>query len=439
MSDLNDLNKPTPTDTEPNVLDTLRAHLVRAITWAGYSATANKVAGLMSATTEAVVGGGRSMRLYRRNDANTADEEIVSLPGVIVGGASGTVSVTGDQTIDGTKTFSTAPVLQGVMTGTGGGGQDSNTRYGKNALVSNTTGYSNTAIGRTALYSNTTGANNTGLGAYALWMNTTGADNTAVGASALSSNTTGSDNVAFGVGALDDNTTGYSNTAIGESALLFNTTGYNNTAVGQGALTSYLGTGQINCMGLGFGAVVTGNNQVQLGNSSTTTYVYGTVQNRSDLLDKTDVRDTLLGLDFINALRPVDYRWDMREDYRPERPAAFAQPEPGEDATEQEISIYQEAKAAHKQAMAEWAQACRLENLVRDGSKKRSRYHHGLIAQEVKALLDAQDIEFGGYQDHSVNGGDAVKSIGYDELIAPLIKAVQQLSARVVQLESTQP
>lgn len=81
MSDLNNLSRPVTTDTEPDVLDTIRAHIIRAITWAGYASTVNKVAGMMSAVT-AAVSGGRSLRLYRRNDANTADEEIVTLPGV---------------------------------------------------------------------------------------------------------------------------------------------------------------------------------------------------------------------------------------------------------------------------------------------------------------------------------------------------------------------
>jgi hypothetical protein len=39
-------------------------------------------------------------------------------------------------------------------------------------------------------------------------------------------------------------------------------------------------------------------------------------------------------------------------------------------------------------------------------------------------------IDFGGYQDHRVKGGDDVLSLGYEELIAPLIKAVQELAAR---------
>jgi hypothetical protein len=49
------------------------------------------MAGLMSAATTAV-SGGRSLRLYRRNDANTADEEVVNLPGMSIGGNSATAT-----------------------------------------------------------------------------------------------------------------------------------------------------------------------------------------------------------------------------------------------------------------------------------------------------------------------------------------------------------
>lgn len=104
MADLNDLNRPVTTDTEPNVLDTLRAHIVRASTWSGWGSTANKVAGLMSATT-AAVSGGRSLRLYRRNAANTADEEIVSLPGVSVGGNAATASAVAWSGVTGKPAF----------------------------------------------------------------------------------------------------------------------------------------------------------------------------------------------------------------------------------------------------------------------------------------------------------------------------------------------
>lgn len=116
MSDLNDLTRPVTTDTEPNVLDTLRAHILRAATWAGYASTANKVAGLMSAVTAAVTGG-RSMRLYRRNDANTADEEVVSLPGISVGGNAASASAAQSGSTLETALAAKAPLNNAALTG----------------------------------------------------------------------------------------------------------------------------------------------------------------------------------------------------------------------------------------------------------------------------------------------------------------------------------
>ena len=156
------------------------------------------------------------------------------------------------------------------------------------------------------------------------------------------------------------------------------------------------------------------SNEVQLGNAATLAYCYGSgVISRSDARDKTDVRNTRLGLDFIKALRPVDYRWDMREDYRPE-------PSPEDDATSTNGEEVPWSVSAY----------------VHDGSKTRTRYHHGLIAQEVKMAVESVgETDFGGYQDHTVKGGDDVLSLGYTEFIAPLIKAVQQLSEMVQNLQ----
>ena len=65
---------------------------------------------------------------------------------------------------------------------------------------------------------------------------------------------------------------------------------------------------------------------------------------------------------------------------------------------------------------------------VKSHHRKRTRFHHGLIAQEVKSVMDDLGVDFGGYQDHKINGGADVLTIGYAELIAPLIKAVQELA-----------
>jgi len=305
---------------------------------------------------------------------------------VINGGTGVTTSTgTGANVLGTSPTISTPTItgnatVNGLTLGIGpGSGGDTNTVFGKSTYTGATTGAQNTYIGRLTANSSTTGNNNTAVGNQAFYQGTTGSGNTAIGSIALSGTLT-----SFA----------------------------NNTALGYGALAGL--TSFSNATGLGANTDVTGANQVQIGDASTTTYVYGTVQNRSDLRDKAEVRDTQLGLSFINALRPVDYKWDMREFYKLPMP---------EDTTD-------------KAAMAAWREACQLSNLTPDGSKKRSRYHHGLIAQEVKAVLDEQGIDFGGYQDHSVKGGEDVLSIGYDELIAPLIKAVQELTARVKELEA---
>lgn len=242
--------------------------------------------------------------------------------------------------------------------------------------------------------------------------------NTGVGYRSLYNSTGGSTNSALGYESLYRNTSGSANTAIGCSAMYSNTTGNGNTGVGYASL--FNNASYSNCSALGNGSGVTGSNQVQLGDSATTTYVYGTVQNRSDERDKTDIRDTTLGLDFIKQLRPVDYRWDMREDYRPKMP-------------DQKPN---ESDEQFKTRIAAWLETSKLSNIQRDGSKKRSRYHHGLIAQEVKKTIDEIGVDFGGFQHHLLSGGDDVMSIGYDELIAPLIKAVQELSEEVERLKA---
>jgi len=329
-------------------------------------------------------------------------------------------------------------LINEITIGRGGGNFVFNTAIGAGALLSNTSGNANTASGNSALFYNTSGSFNTSIGAGALFYNTTGSENTASGRHALSLNTTGSKNTASGRNALYFNTTGIENTASGVGALFSNTTGNNNTAVGFNALSS--NTTLSNISGLGNNAQVTASNQVQLGDSTTTTYAYGAVQDRSDIRDKTDIRDTTLGLEFVNSLRPVDFKWDMREDYRPEAPALVSKPiELKTDASDEDKAKYFEELAAYEAYIVlkdKWIEDVKLSNITHDGSKKRNRFHHGLIAQEVKLVLQSKGIDFGGLQDHSINGGDDVFSIGYIELIAPLIKAVQELSAKVEELES---
>jgi hypothetical protein len=309
-----------------------------------------------------------------------------------------------------------------------------NVGIGIGTLTNNTTGDSNTGVGRYALVSNTTGAGNTALGNRAGAAITTGSYNTIVGNEALSLNTTGGYNVAVGVSSMMQALSASHNVAIGNEALYSNTTGSSNTAVGRNAY--YSGT-YSNSSCFGNESAVTGSNQVQLGNSSTTTYVYGYVQNRSDMRDKTDIRDTELGSDFILSLRPVDYRWDYRDSYKPEKPDLFNEQEPERTEADSDASYmlklnaYNVRKQNYNRDMEEWSEAVKLKNITHDGTKKRNRYHHGFIAQEVAAT----GYEFGGYQDHSINGGDDVLTISYDELIAPMVKTFQEFDKRLQTLE----
>lgn len=280
------------------------------------------------------------------------------------------------------KTATGAAVLVGVAHQASAPESNFNTAVGADSLAHMTTGEDNVTMGLAAGYGVTSGARNVAVGTRALVGGTVGTstvENTAVGYQALYSLATGGDyNVAMGWRAGFNLAVARQNTILGYGAGRQMPSG--------AALTTV-----VNSTAIGNNARLSGSNEVQLGNSDTTTYVYGTVQNRSDLRDKADVRDTALGLDFVNALRPVDFRWDMREDY---------------------------------------------EDGARDGSKKRTRFHHGVIAQEVRDACEAAGVEFGGLQDHALNGGDDVLSIGYDELIGPLIKAVQELSARLRDLEA---
>jgi hypothetical protein len=307
-----------------------------------------------------------------------------------------------------------------------------------NALNLNIVGVDNVSLGANSLYSNSKSTVATAIvagGQYTIL--TLGTTNfTLVGASANTVGVTFTANATGGLG---------TGTVAGVAS--------NNTALGYQAL--YSNEIYQNVTGVGANTSVTGSNQVQLGDSATTTYAYGAIQDRSDIRDKADVRDTTLGLAFIESLHPVDFKWDKREDYRtqpplkPEYPVKPTQPErvdslqleeetPEDYRTrvEAEWQTMLDAFEADYKALTDvidnefavihdaWLEANKLANITHDGTHKRNRYHHGVIAQEVPA-------EFGGLQNHALKGGDDVWSVGYEEFIAPMIKAIQELSAEI--------
>jgi hypothetical protein len=356
--------------------------------------------------------------------ASTTDNAVVlwdGTDGTAIKNSGVTVNSSGNITTSGDALINN--VYIGRRTSQTGGGPDQNLIIGQSAaisLFSLGTQNLNTIVGNNA-GNGLTGASSSGnfntMFGYGAGGNGGNVSfNTFIGY-VSGSNIAGGSNVAVGHAAMQGGggNSATNNTAVGFQALYIVTTGQENTAVGYGALSN--NTTYSNSTGLGYDAEVTGSNQVQLGNSSTTTYAYGAVQDRSDARDKTEIRDTVLGLNFIMALRPRDFKWDMREDYRP--------PRPGPDATAEDWAAYNEA--------------CKLANLTHDGTHTRNRYHQGLIAQEVKQTMDAMGVDFGGYQDHTIKGGDAVLTIGYEELVAPLIKAIQELKAEFDEYKRTHP
>lgn len=299
----------------------------------------------------------------------------------------------------------------------------------------------NTATGFCAMENSLRVSNCVANGAYALRENQ-GNNNTATGMFALSVNNAGTQNTADGYSALRTLLNGSRNTAVGEFSLGSLVNGDDNTGVGLSSLRGMQdGSAAValtNATGIGANSRVSGSNQVQIGNSATTTYVYGTVQNRSDPRDKTDIRETVLGLEFIKSLVPIDFRWDMREDYIEHVEKEVEVPYTYWETVDTGVLDAYGNKLTRQVERTGYRTETVLEAVVhpRDGSRARERFHHGFDADRIRALIEESGVDFGGYQDHLITGGGDVKSLGYDEFIAPLVRAVQQLSARVEELEA---
>ena len=210
---------------------------------------------------------------------------------------------------------------------------NNNTAIGTSALASNTSGSTNTAIGADTLYLNTTGGGNTAIGPDALYFNTTGSFNTAVGKSALTVNSTGDGNTALGGSALGSNTTGIGNTALGYAALLVNTTGRNNVAIGQDALgsnTTGSGNTMINPTNStgGYNPVFNPSTQSDrfcMGSTAVTNaYIQVAWTVVSDARDKINFAPVPHGLAFVNQLKPTQFQFAVsRTDPTPHGPVRY--------------------------------------------------------------------------------------------------------------------
>jgi hypothetical protein len=204
--------------------------------------------------------------------SNTNTTQIATTAFVNTTVANKFVDLTTNQTIAGTKTFNSDLIANGLIIGKGKGQNNYNTVFGAGALnSSNANGTRNTAIGYLALtqYAGTTFDNNTGVGYFNMIGLTTGYGNTSIGAETMFNVGTASNNTGIGNQSLI-NAAGDNNVGVGARSGDGLTTGTNNTFVGTQARTTSAGATISNATALGYGAVVTENNTIQLGNLGVT-------------------------------------------------------------------------------------------------------------------------------------------------------------------------
>jgi hypothetical protein len=262
----------------------------------------------------------------------------------------------------------------------------SNTAVGGDSMAANTTGLLNVAVGTATLDANTSGERNTALGIQALGVNTTGGYNTACGERALDANTTASNNSALGSEALGACTEGHSNTAAGFQAGFAITTGDNNIMIGY----------QAGISGSPGGAISTANNILSLGDENIATaniQVDWTVA--SDKRDKTDVESLNMGLDFINKLEPVTYRWDKRSKYSDDQ------------------------------------------SVTPDGAHKEEQLDVGFLAQDVEALEKEYGYDFDNKTNLTTQLSEDNQMYGlkYSKFVPMLVKSIQELTTQVETLK----
>ena len=255
------------------------------------------------------------------------------------------------------------------------------------SLYALTTGIYNVAVGHEAGYDLTTGQNNTLVGHQAGDNVTTGSYNVYLGSDAGEAAQGNTQEVAIGYFALGRSNGGIRNTVIGYLAGQFiqgndGTNGTNNTIVGAQAGDS-ITTGYNNgCFGYDAEpSGATSTNQITLGNSAITSLRCAdtSISSLSDRRDKTDIVDLPVGLDFIKNVRPVKFKWQTR------------------DKTES-----------------------------KDGTIRA-----GFIAQELQEAQSGSE-----YLDLVMDENPEKLEAKQGKLIPVLVKAIQELSARVEELES---
>lgn len=252
--------------------------------------------------------------------------------------------------------------------------------------------YGENSLGAMESYINA-GEDNLVFGGKAV-QNTIGTDNTGVGIDALR-DSTGNDNTCLGHRVLRS-ATGDDNVAIGESTGASLTSGSRNVLVGSGINTPRTGD---NCIVIGASASPSTDsvsNEITLGDSNITAIraAVTSITSLSDERDKKDIEDLDTGLDFVKLLKPRKFVWDNRV----EKIVKLDD----DDNVESEKEFY---------------------------SANKGKKDFGFIAQEVKSLdNDTLRLVYDENPDKL--------EMSYGKLIPILVKAIQELSAKVTALEN---
>jgi hypothetical protein len=270
---------------------------------------------------------------------------------------------------------------------------NSTTALGHNALGSNTTGDQCTAVGSAALIANTTGSFNVAMGRQALVANTTASNNTAIGYQAGLANTTGDYQSLFGLNAGAGITTGVRNTCLGAQAGNHTTpitTGNYNVIIGSFTVPS--ASSGANQIVIGYDLQGIGDNYFTFGKSGNRVYNQFTANaswtQSSDERLKTNIKDDVLGLEFICKLKPRTYTW-----------------KPSNEIPEELTGHYKE-----------------------NNEKDTNVVMNGFIAQEVKEALDfVGSPTFSGWSIES----DGTQAVSREMFVLPLVKAIQELKAEL--------
>jgi len=258
----------------------------------------------------------------------------------------------------------------------------------------NTVSTNNVAVGFSAGAEIVGGLQNTILGSLAGDGFDDANNNVAVGYLALSANA-GNANTACGANALQV-ATGADNTALGQGAGFAVTSGSNNTLLGHDAGVTGSPGGQIG----------TSSNKIVLGDeniSECNIQVDWTVA--SDQRDKTDFTALDVGLDFVNALKPYTYKWDKRIKYVADEDRATVD----------------------------------LDKVTHDGTHKEDWLDVGFKAQEVEVLEKAAGYKIAEKTNLTtkLTGDGKQYGMQYSKFVPILVKAIQELTARIKTLEDS--